>query len=62
LIMCKAHFSAIDLAQISLWVLKSTNVNQLIREVSGFDSLFASRVNHEERYEARVSGWLHQIW
>jgi hypothetical protein len=61
LIMCKAHFSSMDLAQISLGVLKSTNVNQLIREVSGFDSLFASRVNHEERYEARVSGWLHQI-
>jgi hypothetical protein len=28
--------------------LKSTNVNQLIREVSGFNSLFASCVNHED--------------
>jgi hypothetical protein len=48
LIMCKAHFPTMDLAHIALGVPKSTNIKQLIREVSEFDSLFASRVNHEE--------------
>jgi hypothetical protein len=36
---------------IALGVPKSTNIKQLIREVSGFDSLFSSHVNHEEWYE-----------
>jgi hypothetical protein len=49
--MCKAHFSTMDLAKISLGVSKATNVNQLIREVSGYNSLFASRVNHREWFE-----------
>ena len=51
LVMCKAHFPTMDLAKISQGVPKSTNVNQLIRDIRGYDSLYASRVNHEEWFE-----------
>jgi hypothetical protein len=51
LIMCKAHFLDMDLVHIARGVPKATNIKKLISEVSGFDSLFASRVNHEEWYE-----------
>jgi hypothetical protein len=51
LIMCKAHFLAMNLVHIALGVPKATNIKKIIREVSGFDSLFASRVNHKEWYE-----------
>jgi hypothetical protein len=40
-----------DFAHVALGVSKVTNTKQLIREVSGFDSLFSFRVNHEEWYE-----------
>jgi hypothetical protein len=51
LVMCKAHFPTMDLANIARVVPKATNVKKLIKEFSGFNSLFSSRVNHEEWYE-----------
>jgi hypothetical protein len=39
LVTCKAHFPTMELAKISLGVPKATNMNQLIREVSGYDSV-----------------------
>jgi hypothetical protein len=40
-----------DYGKIALVIPKSTNIKPLLREVSGWDSLFAFRVNHEEWHE-----------
>jgi hypothetical protein len=40
-----------DFGSMARGVPKATNVKNLIKEVSRFDTLFSSRVNHEVWYE-----------
>ncbi|KAK1694166.1 hypothetical protein QYE76_010863 [Lolium multiflorum] len=51
LVMCKANFPTMDFVSMADLVSKATNVKKLIKEASGFDTLFSSRVNHETWYE-----------
>jgi hypothetical protein len=51
LVMCKAHFLTMDFANIARGVPKATNVKKLIKEFSGFDSLFSSRVKWYDKHE-----------
>ncbi|KAK1677052.1 hypothetical protein QYE76_037900 [Lolium multiflorum] len=47
---CKAHFPAMDFADVARGVPKGTNVKLALAETQGYDRLLAERVNHSFWY------------
>ncbi|KAK1606729.1 hypothetical protein QYE76_030402 [Lolium multiflorum] len=50
LAMCKAHFPAMNFADVARGAPKGTNIRAALAETQGYDRLFSGRVNHSFWY------------